>query len=165
MITPTRREYVRPLKIAFCTVLLIAANAAFAAFTITEIITPSFGLFIGGGSGRQFILNTDGTITGTNAGDYMFGAVGGQLELKLSGPPARPANIVAENISTFGGLSVGAILCQYRNDPQTTCSGPGINVTLQGKKRLGLGIDVTTTQFHGGGDSAGVSMDITVTFF
>jgi len=38
-------------------------------------------------------------------------------------------------------------------------------VNLQGKRRLALGIDVTTTQFHGGGDTAGVSMDITVTLF
>jgi hypothetical protein len=164
MITPTRREYVRPLKIAFCTVLLIAANAAFAAFTMTEIITPSFGLFIGGVSGRQFILNTDGVITGADSADYMFGALGGQLELKKTGGKVS-ANITAENITTFGGLSVGAILCQYHNGPQTTCHGPGINVSLQGKRRLALGVDVTTTQFHGGGDTASVSMDITVTFF
>jgi len=162
--SPTGRAFVRPLKTAFCAALLIAVDAAFGAFTIIEVITPSFGTFVGGVSGRQFILNTDGTITGTDAGDYMFSAVGGQLELRLSAPPARPANIVAENITTIGGLSVGAVLCQYHKDPQTTCSGSGINVSLQGKRRLGLGIDVTTTQFHGGGDTASVLMDITVTF-
>jgi len=164
MLALTRCGYVRPLKIAFCTVLLIAVNAAFAAFTMTEIVTPGFGLFIGGAGGRQFVLNTDGAITGADAGDYMLGAVGGQLELKKTGGKVS-ANIVAENISTFGGLSVGAVLCQFHKRPQTTCSGPGINVSLKGKRKLAIGVDVTTTQFHGGGDTAGVSMDITVTFF
>ena len=164
MITPTRHGYVRPLRIAFCTVLLIAVNAAFASFTMTEIVAPSFGLFIGGVSGRQFRLNTDGAITGAAAGDYMFGAVAGQLELRKTFPPVS-GNIVAENISTFGGLSIGAVLCQFHKSPQSICSGPGINVNLQGKRRLALGLDVTTTQFHGGGDTAGVSMDITVTLF
>ena len=163
MAAPTHRGYVR-LKIACCTVLIIAVNSAFAAFTMIEVVTPSFGLFIGGAGGRQFILNTDGVITGADAGDYMLGAVGGQLELRKTGGKVS-ANIVAENISTYGGLSVGAVLCQYHNRPQTTCSGPGINVSLRGKRRLALGIDVTTTQFHAGGDTAGVSMDITVTIF
>lgn len=164
MTTPTRRGYARLLKIAFCALLLISVNAAKAAFTMTEIVAPSFGLFIGGVSGRQFMLNTDGAITGAAAGDYMFGAVAGQLELRKTFPPVS-GNIVAENISTFGGLSVGAVLCQFHKSPQTICSGPGINVKLQGKRRLALGVDVTTTQFHGGGDTAGVSMDITVTLF
>ncbi len=144
--------------------MVIAVNVAFAAFTMTEVVAPSFGLFIGGASGRQFVLNTDGAITGAAAGDYMFGAVAGQLELRKTNPPVS-GNIVAENISTFGGLSVGAVLCQFHKSPQATCSGPGINVYLQGKRRLALGVDVTTTQFHGGGDTAGVSMDITVTLF
>jgi len=164
MIASTRRGYARPVKIAFCASLVIAVNAAFAAFTMTEIVAPSFGLFIGGVSGRQFMLNTDGAITGAAAGDYMFGAVAGQLELRKTFPPVS-GNIVAENISTFGGLSVGAVLCQFHKSPQAICSGPGINVQLQGKRRLALGVDVTTTQFHGGGDTAGVSMDITVTLF
>jgi hypothetical protein len=163
MTTSTRSYFVRPLKIALCAALLVAVDAAYGAFTMIEIITPSFGTFIGGVSGRQFILNTDGTIIGTDAGDYMFGALGGQLELKKTGGTVT-ANIVAENISTFGGLNVGSVLCQYHKDPQTTCSGSGINVKLQGKRRLGLGVDVTTTQFHGGGDTASVVMDITVTF-
>jgi hypothetical protein len=164
MTATTRRRYVWPLKIVLCAVLTITVNTGFAAFTMIETVTPSFGLFIGGASGRQFVLNTDGVITGADAGDYMSGAVGGQLVLQKTGGSVS-ANIVAENISTFGGLSVGSILCQYHKNPQTTCSGAGINVRLQGKRRLALGVDVTTTQFHAGGDTAGVSMDITVSFF
>ena len=163
MRAPTRRGFVRPLKILFCCGLLIVAEAAFAAFTMIEIITPTFGTFVGGNSGRQFVLNTDGTITGADAGDYMAGALAGLLELKKTGGPF-PVNIVAENISTLGGLIVGAILCSYQNQAQTTCSGPGINVSLKGKRRLNLGLDVTTSQFHAGGDTASVTFDITVTF-
>ncbi len=142
--------------------LLIAADAAFAALTVTETITPSFGLILGGPSGRQFILNTDGTITGANAADYISGAVAGEVEVKKTGGKVFPAYIVAENISTVGGLSVAAVLCKFHNDPQTTCSGSGISVSLQGKRRLLLGVNMSTTQIHSGGTSS-VSFDITVT--
>ena len=159
----THRGAVRLLTILIFFALLIAANIGFAAFTVTEIISPSFGMFFGGASGRQFILNTDGTITGTDAADYITGAIGGELELKQTSRRIFPANIVAENISTMGGLSVTSILCKYQNNPQTTCSGPGINISLQGKRKLLLGLDISTTQFHMGG-TASISFDITVTF-
>jgi hypothetical protein len=163
MRTPTHRGIVRLLKLFSCCALLVATEMAFAAFTMFEVVSPAFGTFVGGVSGRQFILNTDGTITGADAVDYMFGAVAGELELKKTGGPF-PVNIVAENISTFGGLNVNAVLCKYQNRAPTTCSGSGINVSLKGKRKLLLGINVTTTQFHGGGATAGASMDITVIF-
>jgi hypothetical protein len=163
------------LKIVLSGALFVASDDAFAAFMMTEVVSPSFGTFLGGASSRQFTLNTNGTITGADAGDYIMGAVGGALELdnnakkkakkKAKGKKKTSVNIVAENISTLGGLSVGAVLCKFDKDPQTTCSGPGINVTLKGRKNsLLLGVDVTTTQVHGGGDTASVSFDITVTF-
>ena len=158
----TPRGSVRLPTIAILLTLLIAADVAFAALTVTETIIPSFGLIFGGPSGRQFILNTDGTITGTDAADYVSGAVAGEVEVKKTGGKVFPAHIVAENISTVGGLSVAAILCKFHNDPQTTCSGSGISVSLQGKRRLLLGVDMSTTQVHAGGTS-GVSFDITVT--
>ncbi len=160
-------------KIALSSPLFVATDNTFAAFMMTEIVSPSFGTFFGGTSGRQFILNTDGTITGADASDYVTGAVGGELELdnnakkkgKKKGKKKASVNIVAENITTFGGLSVGGVLCKFQNDPQTTCSGPGINVTLRGRRSsLLLGVDVATTQIHGSGDTASVTFDITVTF-
>jgi hypothetical protein len=57
---------------------------------------------------------------------------------------------------------VAAVLCKFHNDPQTTCSGAGISVSLQGKRRLLLGVEMSTTQIHSGGTSS-VSFDITVT--
>ena len=158
----TPRGSVRLPTIAIFLTLLTSADAAFAALTVTEVISPSFGLIFGGPSGRQFILNTDGTITGTDAADYVSGAVAGEVEVKKTGGKVFTAHIVAENISTVGGLSVAAVLCKFHNDPQTTCSGSGISVSLQGKRRLLLGINMSTTQFHSGGTSS-VSFDITVT--
>lgn len=161
---PKRRGFVRFLKIFIVSTILVATNAVYAAFTITETSTPSFGTFFGGNSGRQFILNTDGTITGANANDYMMGAVAGELELKKTGGKLFPVHIVADNISTLGGLSVASILCNYQSQGQTICSGSGINVSLQGKRRLALGLNVSTTQFHNAGDTASVTFDITVIF-
>jgi hypothetical protein len=162
-IAQTHRGSVRLLTISIFFSLLIAADIGFAAFTMTEVVSPSFGMFFSGASGRQFILNTDGTITGTDAADYITGAVAGNLELKQTGGKLFPVNIVAENISTLGGLSVASILCKFQNNLQTTCSGPGINVSLQGKRKLLLGLDISTTQIHMGG-TASISFDITVTF-
>jgi hypothetical protein len=161
---PTRRGFVRFLNIIVVCALTFGTPAAFAAFTMTEIITPGFGIFFGGNSGRQFILNTDGTITGANANDYMMGALAGELELKKTGGKLFPVNIVADNISTLGGLSVASVLCKFQNDPQTTCGGSGISVSLQGKRKLLLGLDISTTQFHNAGDTASITFDITVTF-
>jgi hypothetical protein len=161
---PTRRGFVRLLKILVAGTALFTIDASFAAFTMTEIITPSFGTFFGGNSGRQFILNTDGTVTGANANDYMMGAVAGEIEMKKTGGKLFPVSIVAENISTLGGLSVASILCNFQSQGQTICSGAGINVSLQGKRRVALGLNVTTTQFHNAGDTASVTFDITVNF-
>ncbi len=146
--------------------ILIGISSAYAGpgpgLRLRERITPTFGFFVAGPSGRQFILNTDGSITGADAADYLFGAVAGEIRIRKRGGAAR-GNIVAENISTTGGLSVTAILCKFQNRPQTICNAPGINVRLRGRRTLLLGLDVTTTQVHGGGDIASVQFDITVT--
>ncbi len=83
---------------------------------------------------------------------------------KTAGPVAVNIVISAGNITTFGGLNVGFVLCSYQSQPQIVCNDPGFNVTLRGKRTLLLGLSVTTTQFHSGGDNAGAIMDITVTF-
>ena len=96
-------------------------------------------------------------------GDYLFGAVSGQLRLNKTQGPAD-VNIVAENIMTTGGVTVNAVPCKWRNQAQTTCDGAGINVTVQGNRTLLVGVDITTSQVHSGGDTASVTFDITVTF-
>ena len=142
--------------------LLAALNVAFAALTITEDVTPNLGTVYSGASGRQFILNTDETVTGADAADYLFGAVSGQLGVKQTGGPAS-ANIVAENITTSGGLTVNAIPCRWHTGSQTTCDGAGINVTVQGNRTLYVGVNVDTSQVHNSGDTASVTYDISIT--
>jgi len=142
--------------------LLAALNVAFAALTITEDVTPNLGTVYSGASGRQFILNTDETVSGADAVDYLFGAVSGQLGVRKTGGPAS-ANIVAENITPSGGLAVNAIPCRWHTDAQTTCDGAGINVTVQGNRTLYVGVDIDTSQIHNSGDTASVSYDINIT--
>ena len=93
----------------------------------------------------------------------MFGAVSGQLNLQKTMGPAA-ANILADNISTTGGVNVNAVTCRYHNGSQLSCDGAGIDVTVQGNRTLFVGVDLTTSVAHSGGDTASVMYDITVTF-
>ena len=144
-----------------CT-LLAASETTLAQVTITEVTTPDLGTLLGGASGRNFILNTDETVSGTDSGDYLFGAVTGQMDIR--GESTR-VNIVAENITTSGGVSVNAVPCKFHTDAQTTCDGSGINVRINKTQTriLYVGIDLDTTQVHSGSDTATASYDITVT--
>jgi hypothetical protein len=118
-----RLAWLRNVLLA-CT-LLAASETTLAQVTITELTTPDLGTLLGGASGRNFILNTDGSVSGTDAADYLFGAVTGQLDIKgVSGM----VNIVADNFSTTGGVSINAVPCKFQTDAQTTCDGSGINV-------------------------------------
>jgi len=159
----THRRFARLRKLLLGSVLLAAPTITFAAFTMTETVTPSVGTVLGGASSRQFTLNTDDTVTGADAVDYLFGAVHGELNLNKTQGPAD-VNIVAENITTSGGLTVNAIPCSWRAEAQTACDGAGIDRTAQGNRTLHVGVDFTTSQTHSGGDTASVSFDITVTF-
>jgi hypothetical protein len=144
--------------------LLVAFDFASAAITITEQTTPTLGTLVGGASGRNFILNTDETVSGTDSADYLFGAVSGQLTVKKTGG-TNSANILADNFSTTGGVSVNAVPCKWDTDAQTTCDGSGINVTLTPgpNKTLKVGVDIDTSAVHSGGDAASVTYDITIT--
>lgn len=143
--------------------LLATFEATFAQVTITERTTPTLGTLLGGPSGRNFILNTDQTVSGTDSADHFCCAVSGDLRIQKGGGPALSANIVAENITTSGGVSVNAVPCSFDGGAQTSCDGSGINVTLQGNKTLLVGVDIDTSQTHSGGDTASVTYDITVT--
>jgi hypothetical protein len=73
----TYRSFERLLTIFLGGVSLATVDVASAAFTMTEIVSPDLGTVLAGASGRQFILNTDETVSGADAGDYLFGAVSG----------------------------------------------------------------------------------------
>jgi hypothetical protein len=73
-------------------------------------------------------------VSGTDAADYLFGAVAGDLTVKQTGGGAS-ANILADNFSTTGGVTINAVPCKWHTDTATTCDGSGINVTVQGTRR------------------------------
>ncbi len=162
MRTSTHRRFARLRKILLGSALLAALQVAFAALTVTENIAPSLGTLLGGVTDRNFILNTDATVSGTNAADYLFGAVAGKLTVKQTGGGAS-ANILADNFTSTGGVTIIGVPCKWHTDTATTCDGSGINVTVQGSRTLLVGVDLNTTQSHSGGDSPTATYDITVT--
>ena len=153
----------RSRKILLASALLLALDVTFAAFTMTETTTPSLGTVLSGASGRNFILNTDETVSGTDAADYLFGAVTGQLS--LIGENAN-VTIIAENITTLGGLTVIAVPCRFHTGSQTNCDGSGISAQVKksSARTLYVGVDLDTSQDHFGSDTASVTYDITVYF-
>jgi len=164
MSTRTRRWFARLRIILLGSALLAALEVAFAAITITESVTPSLGTLLGGASGRNFILNTDGSVSGTDAADYLFGAVAGDVTAKKTGG-SQSASIVADNFSTTGGVTINAVPCSWQTGAQTTCDGSGITVRTHKSitRILYVGIDLDTSQVHSGGDTATASYDITAT--
>ncbi len=163
MRTSTHRRFARLRQILLGGALLAALQVTFAAFTMTEVVTPSLGTILGGISGRQFILNTDETVSGPAAADYLFGAVSGQLS--LIGQNGN-ATVVADNFSGLGGVAINAVPCRYHTGSQTICDAPGITVNVKKNlaRTLYVGVDITTGQSHNGGDTASVTYDITVSF-
>ena len=163
MRTSAHRRFARLRKILFGGALLAALQVSFAAFTMTEPVSPSLGTLLSGASLRQFILNTDETVSGPAAADYLFGAVSGQLS--LIGQNGN-ATVVADNFSGLGGVAINAVPCRYHTGTQTTCDTPGITVNVKKNlaRTLYVGVDLTTSLTHNGGDTASVTYDITVNF-
>ena len=158
----THSGFVRLRKLLLGGALLATLDVAFAALFVTEVVTPSLGTVFSGAIGRQFILNTDETVSGANAADHLFGAVSGQIEVRKTQGPGS-ATIFADNFTTSGGVTINAVPCRWHNDPQSTCDGVGISAALQATRILYVGVDITTTVVHVGGDTASASYDINVT--
>ena len=159
----SQRWIVQLWKISLGLILLLACELTFAQVTITEVTTPALGSLLAGASGRDFVLNTDGSVSGADAADYMFGAQNGQVDISKSGSP-QSATIVANNFSTTGGVTINAVPCRWRNETPTTCDGGGITKTIRSQARpLRLGVDIDTSQAHSGGDTASATYDIDVT--
>ena len=145
-----------------CALLLISAYAM-AEVSLTRTTSPSFGIILSGTSGREFVLNTDGSIGGSSAGDYVSGAAAGVFSVVDTTSPNTLA-ILVENISATGGLTVVEALCSYNGALQQACDGTGISVNSIGNTTLKVGLHVTTTTAHSGGDTASVSMDVSVAY-
>ena len=159
----TQCRFVKLWKLVLGGILLIGSEAALAQITVTEVTSPTLGVLLSGASGRNFILNTDDTVSGTDAADYLSGADSGRLNISKSGSPQN-ATIVADNFTTTGGLTINGVPCRWRNNAPQTCEGSGITKRIRSNPRpLWLGVDIDTTQAHTGSDTATASYDITVT--
>ena len=143
-------------------ILLAAPGSSFAALRLTVILEPAFGRLFSGAANRQFILNTDDTISGPDAADYLDGARSGELEVHNTGKVVT-LNIVVENITPTGGVTVNAALCRYHNLSQVACDGGGMTVNGGPRRALYVGLDISTSQTHSGGENVSISMDVTVT--
>ena len=159
----SQRWIVQFWKISLGLILLLASELTLAQITITEVNTPTLGILLSGDGGRNFILNTDNTVSGFDAADYVTGAARGRVNISKSGSP-QDATIVADNFSTTGGVTINAVPCQWRNNTPTTCDSPGITKQIRSNpRRLRLGVNINTTQAHSGGDTATATYDINVT--
>ncbi len=127
--------------------LLLGSVTAVAALALTRVTTPSFGVIFAGDSSRQFVLNTNDTVTGSGAGDHVSGAAAGQFTVSDTSSPAT-INILVDNISSLGGLTVNRALCSYNSGAQQRCDGAGMSVTSVSSATLKVGLDLTTSTAH-----------------
>ena len=143
--------------------LLLVPAVADAALGLSLAVSPSFGTILAGPSGRQFILGTDGTISGADAADHVSGAWEGRLTVTDDAAPSSIV-ILVDNVLTLGGVSFVEATCSYDADAPQRCDGAGMTATSQASAALDLGLEITTAQAHSGGDAATVTMDVTVTY-
>ncbi len=130
---------------------------------LTLVSSAELGIYYGGNSNRRFVLNTNGTVTGPDAADYVSGAAEAHITVGDSGSPAS-VNIFVSNISTLGGLTVNEALCSYDGGPQTRCDGSGYNVTSANEVTLKVGLDFSTTTTHNSSNTASIDFDVTVNY-
>jgi hypothetical protein len=136
---------------------------SYAALNVTTIQSINLGIILSGPAGRQFILNTSGIVTGPDTADHINGQVVGEINVIDTTSPLS-INILADNINAIGGLTVNQVLCSYNNGPQLPCSGTGMDATSAASASLKVGLDVSTTQTHNGGDVGSITIDITITY-
>ena len=149
----------------FCAISgLGAVSPAVATLTLTKQVDPSLGTVYSGSSGRQFIVNTSGSVSGSGSGDYLSGAAAAVFQVGDDSSPSA-ITILADSITTTGGLTLNRVLCSYNGGTQQRCDASGgITATSAATATLRVGFDVSTSVAHSGGDTASVSMDISVAY-
>ncbi len=161
MTVPLNRRHCLLACVSLATILY--PLAATSSLTLTQSAEPRFGLIVSGSSGRQFVLNTNDTISGTHAGDHISGAMTGRFTMEDSNSPAS-VNIAVTVLGTFGGLTVNETLCSYGGGIQQSCGGSGFTVISAPSAVLKLGLDISTSAAHRGGDAASVTVELAVTY-
>lgn len=144
--------------------IIVSANvfAALKAITFSNLVNPTFGDLLGGVSGRNFILGTNGTISGANAGDYISGAAAGSVH--ISGSSKASISIQATNLTANGGVSIANVTCNYDATGDNDCvlGFTGAEPKSSGKTLL-IGLEINTTTAHGDATAA-PSFDIVISY-
>ncbi len=142
--------------------LFLLSSSAFAVISLTEITSPTFGLILSGASGRNFILNTSGSISGASASDHLTGQSAGDITITDDTAPTTIV-IFVDTIIPSAGLTVNQVLCSYNGGAQTRCD-TSMNVSSTASASLKIGVDITTASIHAGGESESISMNVNVTY-
>ena len=143
----------------------ITASIRFIApVTLTSTVNPSLGDVNAGTTGRNFVLGTDGSISGTDAAAYTGGASAGSINIQ--GSASQNIDIVAQNLVADGGVNITTVYCDYGGTGSTDCvSGiASAAAPTQTGTTLLLGLSVTTTTAHSDGSSAAPTFDIIVSY-
>ena len=133
--------------------------------SLNSAVNPDLGTWSTGPSGRDLVLNTDSSVGGTNAADYLGGATASTVT--VVGSAVNAIDIVANNFVANGGVAINNIPCKYGAAAATTCGGAGISAAAApttGGTTLLLGVDVVTTTPHVDGDTAAPTFDLVVSY-
>ena len=141
------------------------ANIRFVSpLVMTNVNNPDFGTFETGATDRNFVLRTDGSISGSNANAYVGGASAGSM--MIHGSATQHIDIVAQNIVADGGVTITNIICNYGGAGDRDCKTgitAGAQPTPAGTPLL-IGLDITTTKAHMDGDTAAPAFDIVINY-
>lgn len=133
--------------------------------SFNNVVDPDLGNWNAGATGRNFVLNTDSSVGGTNSTDYINNAAAGSVD--VVGSAFDTVDIVANNFAANGGVTINDVPCKYGAAAVTTCGGAGLSTQAApttGGTALLLGVDVNTTQIHTDGQTASPTFDIVVTY-
>ena len=151
-----------PYYIIAALLVLVTAGSFARPVALGNVVNPTFGTVVGGPSGQNFILNTDGTISGTNAADYLSGAVAGSLT--ISGTNGAAIDILATNLSSNGGVNIVNVTCNFNNTGDQDCDlGFSAVASLGRGNDMSIGLEINTTQVHGDATAA-PTFDIVVNY-
>ena len=142
--------------------LLITADI-FATVAFSSLSNPTFGDLLSGASGRNFILGTNGAISGANAGDYISGATAGSI--LITGNGTQSISIQATNLTANGGVSIANVTCNYNASGDSDCvlGVTGSPPDAIGKTLL-IGMEINTTMTHGDNATASPGFDLVVNY-
>ena len=170
-------KFIKSLSLAIAGAMAMSgvAYAATQSFTASiqfltplsfnSAVNPDLGNWNAGASGRNFILNTDSSVGGTNSADYINNAAAGSVN--VVGSAFDTVDIVANNFVANNGVTINDVPCKYGAAAATTCGGAGISTaaapTGAGTALL-VGVDVNTTTAHVDGDTAAPTFDIVVSY-